>query len=292
MHPKRKLSKYGLLLILLSAAFPAFLGAAFPPSPDGESSPSSLYPQTFMAASILLDAIPGEKLVALPTGFRRHLIGYRAALLATIPSDIDSFSSEKLLAKKPDLALTAPYSHPQMLARLKAYQIPILSLPLPTHPDQFYSHLKKLGEILGNSSSTHVLLESAEKIQDELFNLLKGTLNLLEKPPRVVFLDYSGHLNFFSKTLFWSFFIETFTINPKEERAFSFEWLTQAAADVIIVSAPPKVTSDILFYKHCKLLKNRQVYFVDQRLAHFPSHLQLLALYEFVVAYLKAITKT
>ncbi|MCE2982919.1 MAG: hypothetical protein LW832_05075 [Parachlamydia sp.] len=74
-------------------------------------------PQTFLSASVLLAISSGDEIAALPTGLENYPALFPEGLLKDyIP--FEKMSNEELFSKNIDLAFTAHYSHPPVLARL------------------------------------------------------------------------------------------------------------------------------------------------------------------------------
>lgn len=239
------------------------------------SSPFTVYPQTYASASSLLSLVSYKNVVGLPEGFKGYTPLYSD--LDEIP-EISDRNLDILNSRKPNLAFISKYSHPGIVARLSTYQIPLITLSTPQNVEEIQNQFIDLGNIL-KTDQGKVLAELYKSLYEQLIEQIK-VASLLKKP-RILFLDYTGELTGFHQPLWEDFlhqipFLETQLDKPHD-------------AVIISVSSDPRVRYALLNHPALRHLKN--IYLIDQRHAHFPSHLTLLAFFEFAEVYIRECLK-
>jgi hypothetical protein len=244
-----------------------------------------IFPQTFSAASQLLSLVSPNCVTALPNGFRNFLTLYSPQILQQIPYDIDRYNSERLLVHRPDLALIAPYSHPQMVALLQAYEIPFTCLASPQTISEISAQLEQLP-----SQRSLLLAQFVRALFQELWQRAELARSEAKNPPHILLLQYTGHLEPFAGKVLWEPFLQALAIDCPSVIPSQTEMWAKEPPEMIILAAS-KQTLQTAFHQYPFLRKCPKIFLINQRMANFSTHLNALAWFEFVQAYTQVNTK-
>ncbi|MCB1148806.1 MAG: hypothetical protein KDK48_01460 [Chlamydiia bacterium] len=122
-----------------------------------EGTPKLYYPQTFLAAGILLALAPHTHITALPAGFRvqRHI--YPEELTAKIPLDVNHILTEAATPPGSTIAFISPLSHPPTLHALKRRGIQLIDLGNVTEIDHLAQSIALCGKWTGREERAELL---------------------------------------------------------------------------------------------------------------------------------------
>lgn len=238
--------------------------------------PNSLkiFPQSYATASLALSLTDHPQIVALPSGFKEFQMIFSKSTLEPI-LEVDRYQIHKLRFKKTDLALISSYSNPQILAMLRAFRIPMSLSPTPSS----LSEVHKMIDLLPFEKSALMSL-FVQSLTEEL--ILRAKLAFKNFPRvNVLLLDHTKHLVPFISRKLWLPFLEELNINTPIHVSTHLK-----NPDVLILASTNPQTLKLTFNHMPHLKKISKIYLMDQRVASFSTHLNLLALFEFVQIYI------
>jgi iron complex transport system substrate-binding protein len=113
-----------------------------------DHAPSRVLPAFASAVDFLVDLLPPERVVALPSTASEW------SVLATMTGEwrarpvLTAFSAEEVLALSPDLVLVQSWLSPSTIETLRRKNVPVLDLPLPNDWEGILQTIRALGALL------------------------------------------------------------------------------------------------------------------------------------------------
>lgn len=200
--------------------------------------------------------------------------------------EIDIRHYEHLMIKPPAIALTASYTHPQMLRMLACLGIPTFSLECP-------KNLKEL------TDQVHTIAKTCQSPNDALFSdQLKsyyGELNMratafLESrsvKPKIYYLHFTTRFSAPDTTHLWNAQLQKWGINSglgKTKLDHSF--FKGLVADKLIIGCNHSIATrqSVLNHPLLSTFPKEKIHFVDLAQEHYLAPLNILAFFDFVHA--------
>jgi len=241
------------------------------------------FPQTYLAAGILLAMCDEASLTSLPKGVRQLEQIFVSEKVDRIPSDSDPRSLEAIGSPHNTLAFISPYSQPCTLQVMEQRGIPMVDLGCITTPSDLQTAIETVGQVVNSPEKANTL---------SLF--IDATLLALDNhlaTRRSMYRDvlYVKHHTVFSlptrKTLIGNL-LSRLKINDPFVDTQPDDWsLPLDIEDIvafnptcIICSGPDTIPLERL--KDVPAAKNGQIHFVDQTTQEFPSQHFLLGYYD------------
>lgn len=142
------------------------------------------FPQTYMAASILLSLVEPQNISALPKGMKAQSHIYASDQLDAIQLEFDRFTSESLALNFPDLAFVSKqYSNPTCVDILSHLGIEIFYTPDILSFEDIKKAVQNIGNLVGKPLKAELLtifIEAALQNCDNCLEIRKS-LSPLEK---------------------------------------------------------------------------------------------------------------
>ncbi len=169
--------------LLLTACGPAVIGT---PAPQASAEATQLMPtQTQSAAITLTDGLgrevklesPARRVVSLApsnteilfaVGAGRQVVGRdelsdypkEVAGIQSVGGSMGNFSTEAIVALKPDLVLAAEINPPELVKSLESLGLTVYYLSNPTTLDGMYANLETVARLTGHVDETRALIQS------------------------------------------------------------------------------------------------------------------------------------
>ncbi len=253
---------------------------------SGEESAGFFYPQTYLAAGILMALVPEKAVLALPKGFRTQSAIYPKEKTELIPYDADPCHLEAIGNAEHITAFISPYSHPNTIIALGQRAIRTVNLGAVQSPEDLKAAIHTVGKTVGAQKKSALLSYFIDASLMAMNNHLKSLST--QGNPNVLYLNYR---TFFSapnqKTLAGNM-LKRLNINQSLYKEDSEDWETPLEIEDILHINPDclilsTTQSDRVLQpalSNLKALKNQRVYFVDKSIQETPSQYFLLGYFD------------
>ncbi len=253
---------------------------------SGEESAGSFYPQTYLAAGILMALASEKAILALPKGFRTQSAIYPKDKTDLIPYDADPYHLEAIGNAEDITAFISPYSHPNTIMALRQRAIRTVNLGAVQSPEDLKAAIHTVGKTVGAQKKSALLSYFIDAALMAMNNHLKSLST--QVTPNVLYLNYR---TFFSapnqKTLAGNM-LKQLDINLTLAKEDSEDWETPLEIEDILSIDPDclilsTTRSNYILQpplSNLKALKNQRVYFVDKTIQETPSQHFLLGYFD------------
>jgi len=252
------------------------------PSPKSQK-PLKYFPQTYLAAGILLALVEESSITSLPGGLRHYSRLFPNGKLDRIASDSDPHFLETIEGSDSTLAFVSPYSDPCTLYAMQQRSIPMVDLGCIATPED----LQKAVSAIGAATAAPEKAELLNTFIDSALIALENHLATRRSQNRDVL--YVNHHTIFSaptnKTLMGHILTRLDINRPLQARQsegwsipLDVEDIAALNPDCIICVGPRGPLSEKL--QGVKAALSGQIHFVDPGAQGSPSQHFLLGMYD------------
>jgi len=245
--------------------------------------PLKFFPQTYLAAGILLALVDESSITSLPAGLRHYGQLFPAQKLQSIETDSDPRFLEMIGNAEDTIAFISPYSDPCTLYAMQQRNIPMVDLGCIATPEDLKKAIDMVGAITEKPEKAALLNAFIESAVVALENHIATRRSLYHE------VLYVNHHTIFSaptpKTLM-GHILTRLNINRPLREWQSDEWsipldvedIASLNPDCIICVGPQRPLSEKL--QGVQAAINGQIHFIDPGVQSSSSQHFLLGMYD------------